>query len=222
MVIGTDVTPGGHAVCGSKEWGVIKTAYLLFAYGSVDDPEAAIEDPWSMAVSLAQNKLEQCLEDVARSEGKSDLNFMVAKLADTMRSVNAKLLAASELLGLGIYVGGVVFYCVQTEYLLIPFGGGCAFLLQEEGVSKTVQNTQEGLLTDALGGQESWPAQAYRGKISAQQHFIFSSQEPAQNILDQIPGDAESDGHKNTTAMLLRRTLEQAHPATQAVMELWV
>lgn len=220
MVTVSEATPGGACLCGSKAWPTGSAGYLLFGYGGNTE---VVKDLCNLAAEKAQAAAEQALERLSSRNAKLDACDPVDILAvsvqieDALRPVNKTLLETLELLGVGTYVGGVLFYATGKSIMLLPFGGGCAYIVKGGELRQLA--APDDMIPDALGGAEIWSPVIVSERLNVGEHLLLLSEKAPRMTIESI---GPMDSGKKRNVMLLRRELEQASGQPQAAMEIWL
>lgn len=138
---------------------------LFFGYGSTPPDDAVCEDALPRALTGVAGIITDAVDSVMRSGCATDFSTITAHIDSALKSANWKLWDLGKKLGQGIYIGGSVFYTVQAQYLEISWGGGAAYVLENNRLVQLEQPSLNHLIRDALGGAEHWSGHFRQGVL---------------------------------------------------------
>lgn len=222
---GFDIDFSGDAVCAVKQWEEknITTAYLLFSYGTEIAPLSICPNARDQCMEKMEGMIRQQLDLITYSGGVKDTQYVLTKLNDVLRQCNLETYQIGAFLGQGIYLGGTVIFIQDVNFLVIPFGGGMAYLWDgDKLLLKCDPPNPNGLISDALGSCEKWRGKYWTGTLS-QGNQLFCTTHEIQDLdqaVQNIVNGNNAESHRNTTAMLIRRQLETADFPPTAVLHI--
>ncbi len=218
MTFGYDVDPG--AVCSIKKWDEtnVFACMILFAYGGIKRQDFAVPDIEEQLSKMVQNEVEKKFDSLAFTN-VVDLRYIALIASEALKNCNAKIREANSLLGCKSYVGGVIGFCDGQDVLVIPFGGGHAYIHTESVVKPINPKPETELIDDALGCSEEWKLKYFQGHINTNTRLIFTSGYIVPDELFQIlqEHDSAAAGYQNTLAMQIRTALQKRSLATMEV-----
>lgn len=222
--ISYDTDNSANCICDVKRWPQTNAlaGFILYTYGNRPHIQSVCPDIQEQAAKLAANMVRDQLESIAAADGSGDLRYCAAKINDVLKQVNDRIRKISELVGLGIYLGGTVTYMTGASYITFPFGGGVTYLWNEHELLSKGGIPADGILRNALGASAGWQGECWKGVLQPGLK-LFCMSEPLKDTVTTIhiiSGDIAPDAHSDTVAMLLRRELERTSIPPCAVIEI--
>lgn len=222
---GFDADHSGHAVCAFKDWPDrnIAIGLLLFSYGTVLNPQSICPDAREQALRLAKTMVQAEMEEIAKSDGCTDMQYVATRICDSLKTANERICALNALLGQGTYVGGVIVYFVGTQYFYLPFGGGVIYLWNGYELRQLMHKEEnDNLIRNAVGGVGDWTGECRRDNLPERASlFCMTDELPYEEAVNEKLRDGLKEAtHPNTAAMLLRRELVHTAQPPSAVLEM--
>ena len=166
MVIDCDVSPGLNGICVSRSIPErhLYAGCLLYGFGSVPSIDAAFDNGIQRAVSCVAGSVTNALEYIIQNETYSDYSQVAQHMVQTLKSTSNKLWSINQSVGQGIYVGGVLAWFSNLQYIALSFGG--AALLMIKGHNAVRVGDDDGLIIyDAVGSRAGWTGKVYQGTL---------------------------------------------------------
>lgn len=194
---------GNTVLAAVKRWEPNYIAGMLLSpFGTVPHRNTVAPDAVEQAISLVAKVIRAQLEFIVSSEKREDIRFAATMILDAMRQCNDRLREINKTMGMGIYIGGNVFYAIGSAYLILPFGGGC-FLMGPDARCVPEEAPNHPLIRDALGCMPIWSAEFRKGDLEENGKII---------LLTAAPGKYESfrqelnEDRENALVMYAHRT----------------
>jgi hypothetical protein len=206
------MTPNTPCICLSREIPDkrLLAGCLLYGYGSTPSRNAVLEKGFSKAVNavagIISNTLEACLQD---NQNNSDPQYIASETAKSLREASKYLFELGHLAGQGIYVGGVIAYFSELQYVATAFGGA-SLMLFENGLLHDLNNSvQNGLIYDAVGSKKGWSGKFNQGTLPNNGLLLGATGYPHdQNKCEKQLAEYIAPGiHVNTGATILCQLL---------------
>lgn len=225
---GIDADASGNAVCGFHRL-PDKNAiagYQLFVFGSEPPEHSVCPDSHRRSLETVQALLEQGLDELAINDGRTDIQFVAARVSDILQQCNRRIYELATFLGQSIAIGGAVLFLSDHTCFSIAFGGARMYFWN----SKTLYPQGEipsadGLIKDALGTRPVWNGNYWYGNLMTGQRVICASAvfQDLEKISRIIATNASPYSHENTVVMHLRKELEIHNilPTTIIEISIW-
>lgn len=214
MTVGFDADGSKLAYCGAKTWvDSIQAAYVITAEGTLMDSNTVC-DGIEVAAEFADAVIKNTLDAAAGSAGATDTVYAETVLIDCCKTIHNRVLELSDFSGQGIYLSGVIAYCIDKAFIAIPFGGGS--LYRHDGEHLEVLSAPESkIIRNAIGGTRVWHGKCLRGEVAQEGRLLLTSNAADPVRCDQIIRvNGTERSHRNTASMLIRRDLEKAYPGS--------
>lgn len=223
MTITCDVAPGAHCVCVQREVGEkhIHAGAMFFGYGTVPPKDGVLEHGIQTAVEAVAGTVTQAMEQgMNDSEKCEDLQQIAHLTATALRTASRNLWELCRCAGQGIYVGGVIAYFHETQYIALAFGGAGVLLFAEDKLQNLVPPASDRLIHDAVGGRNGWSGKFIHGILPPGGILLGTTDIPLnwRKCEEQIREYAGPGIHVNTAAMALRNMIA-TRPDAAAVIE---
>lgn len=168
MTVTCDTTPNTPCICLSREVPdkQLLAGCLLYGFGSTPSRNSILEKGFTQAVNSVagsiSNTLESCLQD---NQNHSDPQYIARETARSLREASRNLFELGCLAGQGIYVGGIIAYFSELQYVATAFGGA-SLMLFENGLLHNLNNSvKDGLIYDAVGSKKGWAGKFNQGTL---------------------------------------------------------
>lgn len=168
MTVTCDMTPNTPCICLSREIPDkrLLAGCLLYGYGSTPPRNSVLEKGLRRAVNAVagtiSNTLEICLQD---DQNHSDPQYVASVAAKTLRETSSNLFELGCLAGQGIYVGGIIAYFSELQYVATAFGGA-SLMLFDNGLLHNLNNSvQNGIIYDTVGSKKGWAGKFNQGTL---------------------------------------------------------
>lgn len=220
-----DVDNTGTAICSVRQCPEkqLTAATLLFSFGTIPDDNSVCPDSNRRAVRQADMVLQEQLGQTLESEKAGSFQFAASMIIDALQRCNRQIWETGIYLGQGLYLGGVIVYCVGNDFIFFPFGGGTVYTWDGKTlVRQGTPETNDGLIRDAVGSRSTWQPKCWQGRLEAGGRLLCLTDviNNAERCITSIRKGEEPGAHASTVAVLLRRDLEEASVTPTAVLDL--
>lgn len=220
MILGCDISKGGMTA--AKMGSSAQVAISLFGFAAGSCPYQDVQ-PIRLATSIAAEALEKLFDKLFQDGSSDDLAYAAARLQAALTRASSAISELGNLLSMGLYVGGAVIYAVPGQALLLAFGGGTIYGLENHNLVQIAGGCEDGLIPDALGAGGA----AVKGvpiAVPEDLRLLAVSaplEEEARNRAAAIlAGNGADETHPDTASMLISQAILPAHGGP--VLDCWL
>ncbi len=170
-----------RSLCKCWNNNTIAAGIVLTGYGTKPMPGCICDDGIQKVLDYATQRL-QAVFDYVEQEQTQDMQAIAKLFEKQMGKINEGIIYFNRKVGQGAYLGGVVCLVIDTSFIILPFGGGCAYVWNGTELTRiqnpALANYNDGLIRDALGGAGRWPAKFTAGTLPIGSHLLCMTGEP--------------------------------------------
>lgn len=227
---GWDMTPKSNLACAIKSVPDKNTSIGILSFGFCAGTIEENSYIGKNAESVANNTILEILETafdifLQKESYYKDLRLAELLIKDSLKKADIRLQQYSNAIARGVFAGGCIFYSNRSSYIVLPFGGGSAYLWDGFSLSKIGGGEpSDHIVRDAVGIGSSGINRiiAYNSNINTNNRIILTSKEfDNLAICGDIIKSEQPNAPLNATAKLLRRELQKESNMDCAVIDIF-
>lgn len=212
MIIACDTHTDTTCVCISRnipERGIY-AGCLFYAFGSVPHYDAILNNANKVAIEAVAGELSHAIEAIIQSDNYNDLSQAAISITVANKKASKDVWELGQQCGQGIYIGGLIAYFCDHQYVATSFGGAAAMLLNDGRLLRLDEPSPDGIIRDAIGARPGWTGRFIHGALSARGTLFGATGTPRnwQSCEQQLDNFAHSHVNLHHCAEILRKQLD--------------
>lgn len=155
--------------------------YVLSGFGTTPPVDCICDDGLRKVLLFAGERLQKAMNEVFDRQC-TDMDTVAKYISRVLQSVNQGIRYFNAMSGQGSFLCGVIYFICEADYILLPFGGGKAYLANNENIveicGSTVEDHDYNLIHNALGGMSSWSENFTQGELPSGWRILCMTDQP--------------------------------------------
>lgn len=163
--------------------------YILSGFGTTPPVDHICDDGLRRVLAFAGERLQKAMNEVFDRQC-TDMDTVSKYLSKVMETINQGIRYFNNMTGQGSFLCGTVYFISGNEYIVLPFGGGKAYLANSENIVEIlgsgIEEHDYNLIYNALGGTPSWSETFIQGELPFGWHILCTTYYPDTKIVKSV------------------------------------